>query len=95
MEVDRDLFNECLQIVECETLRAHEKHGPESMISPDVDPGMRLAILVEEVGEVARALTYDEADLANLREELVQVAAMATSWLYALRIEKVEGLADA
>jgi NTP pyrophosphatase (non-canonical NTP hydrolase) len=48
---------------------------------PDTD---RLPMLVEEVGEVARAL----CDGTNLREELVQVAAVALAWVEAL--EKME-----
>jgi NTP pyrophosphatase (non-canonical NTP hydrolase) len=38
-----------------------------------------LAILVEEVGEVALAI--NEGDTSNLAEELAQVAAVATLWL--------------
>lgn len=71
-----------------EVHRAHEKHGELSMVAVNgKTQAERLVILVEEVGEVARALTYDEGDRANLREELVQVAAMAVSWLYALDSE--------
>jgi NTP pyrophosphatase (non-canonical NTP hydrolase) len=39
----------------------------------------RLAMLVEEIGEVARGL--QESNWKNLKEELVQVAAIATSWV--------------
>jgi hypothetical protein len=46
---------------------------------PDV---LRLAALVEEVGEVARAV--HEGDLENLAVELVQVAAVAVAWREAL-----------
>ena len=50
----------------------------------------RLAILVEEVGEVAHELTYDQGGRDGRRDELVkeliQVAAMAASW-----IEHLEG----
>jgi NTP pyrophosphatase (non-canonical NTP hydrolase) len=53
----------------------------------------RLAILVEEVGEVAHELTYDQGgpgvgryDRDKLVKELIQVAAMAASW-----IEHLEG----
>jgi hypothetical protein len=38
-----------------------------------------LQVLVEEVGEVARAL--EERDVVNLRAELVQVAAVCCRWL--------------
>ena len=46
-----------------------------------------LAILAEEVGEVARALNehqYQGAPIAHLRTELVQVAAVACAWLEGL-----------
>lgn len=42
-----------------------------------------LGILGEEVGEVCKAV--NEYDLANLEEELVQVAAVAVKWLEAIR----------
>ena len=39
-----------------------------------------LAILTEEVGEVARA-TLGNEDAGNLRQELIQVAAVAVAWV--------------
>lgn len=45
-------------------------------------PAAKLVVLVEEVGEVARAIC--DGDDANLREELVQVAAVCVAWLEAL-----------
>jgi hypothetical protein len=45
--------------------------------------GERLAILVEEVGDVARALTLND-DKTGLEVELIQVAAVAASWVEAL-----------
>lgn len=39
----------------------------------------KLAVLAEEFGEVARAIL--ERDEVNLREELVQVAAVTIAWL--------------
>lgn len=48
---------------------------------PDVT---RLAMLTEEVGEVARAM--QEVDFENLKDELVQIASIAVSW--AARLEK-------
>lgn len=41
-----------------------------------------LAIIIEEVGEVARAIQI--RDKANLKEEIIQVAAVAVRWLEAL-----------
>lgn len=41
---------------------------------------LKLSALVEEVGEVARALN-DDATPIKLQDELVQVAAVAFAWL--------------
>lgn len=49
----------------------------------------RLTILVEEVGEVARAVL--EKDLLNLEVELVQVAAVAVAWVEARRRARAIG----
>lgn len=54
------------------------KWGPNRNLSPYV----WLAILTEEVGEAAEAVLSE--DYSNLREELVQVAAVAVMWLEAL-----------
>lgn len=63
-----------------ELLRQIEKHGDQSTASPEIDDHTRLVILTEEVGEVARAMTYDEGDRAELRKEIAQVAAVALAW---------------
>lgn len=67
--------------------RAHAKHGETSMESmPADDPtGRRYRILMEECGEVAQEFNDAEherrpVDLAKLRKELIQVAAMAGAW---------------
>lgn len=73
--------------VKAERERAHAKHGDTSMESFAWDDLTRLTVLLEEVGEVARCfnearhhhLTYEEVG-PSLREELVQVAAMAAAW---------------
>jgi Lar family restriction alleviation protein len=46
------------------------------------DEGIKFTVLVEEVGEVARARL--EHDRPGLRHELVQVAAVAVAWIEAL-----------
>lgn len=46
-----------------------------------IPKGKELTVLVEEVGEVARAMQGD----GNLDDELVQVAAVCTRWLEAIR----------
>jgi hypothetical protein len=76
-----------LNAIQAEATRAHLKHGEHSMLGPHYSSGDRLAILVEEVGEVAHELTYDQdGDRSKLVKELIQVAAMAATW-----IEYLEG----
>jgi len=79
-----------------ERIRAHEKHDTAggSMERKTFDDPAWLPVLVEEVGEVARALceyrhlTTDRDALAKaLREELVQVGAMVAAWLDAEKFD--------
>lgn len=83
-----ELSAEIIDAVRCESARAHLKHykngadGGRSLFDPI---GMtvleKLAALVEEIGEVGRALTYDGLETRqHLIEELVQVASTALSW---------------
>lgn len=76
--------------------RAHAKHGDNSIEGLPADSPEWLAILVEEVGEVAHALTYDSAPDAetrrrNLEGELVDVLAVASAWLDASRAARGDG----
>jgi NTP pyrophosphatase (non-canonical NTP hydrolase) len=48
---------------------------------------LRLAVLTEEVGEVAKELIEGE-NKVNLRTELIQVAAVAIRWIEYLEAEK-------
>ena len=96
------LSAEVINAILRETLRAHltvtEGRNGVSMLDPAMDVGEKLAVLVEEVGEVAKATLsgYDSGDpeLRSLQEghdlekELIQVAAMAASWLEALYEER-------
>ena len=76
-----------LTAVQAEATRAHLKHGMYSMLGEHYSDHERLAILVEEVGEVAHELTYDQdGDRDRLVKELIQVAAMALTW-----VEHLEG----
>ncbi len=49
----------------------------QDMLHPWIKKTNRLAILVEEVGEIAQALQGE----GNLEEELVQLAAVCVRWL--------------
>jgi hypothetical protein len=86
--------------IAAERERAHAKHGATSMeMLPAVDM-TRLSVLGEEYGEVCREfnearhrqhrglLPQEEreksVDLAALRRELIQVAAMAAAWADAI-----------
>ncbi len=71
-----------------ERARQHAKwardhaHGHGDCSSPDVPAAVKVAVLTEECGEVARAFLDGDED--GLRRELVQVAAVAHAWLEAL-----------
>lgn len=75
-----------LESVSGEAYSAYLKHNEHSVFNPEMPPLEKLAILVEEVGEVAHELTYDTDDsLENLRSELIQVASVALTWYESLR----------
>lgn len=57
-----------------------ERKGLPRASDPDLDWPLKLSALMEEVGEVARALNDDVPPLW-LQTELVQVAAVAFAWL--------------
>jgi hypothetical protein len=70
--------------IQAEATRAHLRHGDNSMLGAGYTAADRLAILVEEVGEVAHELTYDRDPAGRkdrLEKELIQVAAMAATWI--------------
>lgn len=71
-----------------EIARGMDLHGDEHTMSPTTTHEQRLAILQEEVSEVASALSAGAAHTPHptedIRAELTQVAAVAVSWLVAL-----------
>jgi NTP pyrophosphatase (non-canonical NTP hydrolase) len=60
----------------------YHKWGWGDCSSNLIAPVTKVAVLTEECGEVARAVL--DGDPANLRTELVQVAAVALAWLESL-----------
>lgn len=69
---------------------------PHTCADAELSPGEKLAVLVEEVGEVARALSEDAGNAndkhgVELRRELVQVAAVAVAWAESLMPEDTRG----
>ncbi len=78
--------------IKAELKSAAFKHGMEQTpASPSMSDPQRLIILIEEVGEVARAMTYDEGSSEKLEAELIQVATMAAAWVVGLRLRQIEG----
>jgi NTP pyrophosphatase (non-canonical NTP hydrolase) len=52
----------------------------QDMLHPDNDVGDYLSIIIEEIGEVAKAMQGE----GNIQEELIQVGATAIRWLESL-----------
>ena len=68
-------FNDIIELIKLERIRQDKKWGSQREL-PD---RTWLTILVEEVGEIAKAtLEHDEA---NLKEEIIQVVAVCVCWL--------------
>ena len=76
-------------LIDAERIRQSDKWtaqhdwGVGDCSSPDVAMPVKVAVLTEETGEVARAV-LDLSSVAALRAELVQVAAVAVAWLESL-----------
>lgn len=83
-----DKFRDILEAMMAELNRAVFKHGIDRVpVNPDMDPRDSFIVLSEEVGEVARAMTYDEGDTEKLIEELIQTATMAAAMATGLRLK--------
>lgn len=82
--------NRTLREVAAEMQRAEEKHGDCAFDGALIEDSQLFAGLVEEVGEVARTMTYDRDHAGQLRKELIQVAASATAWASTLDPETDE-----
>ena len=76
------IFNDIL----LERERQQEKWNEPPGVWP-CDATTKLAVLAEEFGEVARGVL--QRDAANVREELIQVAAVAMKWLEAFSAEEI------
>lgn len=66
-----------------ERIRAHAKHSAsgESIEQLPAAHHIWLAVLTEELGEVANAIIEHGAYAPEVRAELVQVAAVASAWV--------------
>jgi NTP pyrophosphatase (non-canonical NTP hydrolase) len=78
--------NLTISAVQAEMINAIAKHGiDKTPLNPTMSNEVKLVVLVEEVGEIARALTYDNGGSKNaLIRELLQTAAMALAWAQSL-----------
>ena len=68
-----------IDAIQSEVIRSVQLWDETAMMNPDLEDGVRLPILVEEVGEVAKAMN-EGSPREELISELDQVAAMAASW---------------
>jgi len=74
-----------ISALQAEMISAVAKHGrARTPLNRDMPGTEKLIVLVEEVGEVARAMSYDHYDPDNLVRELIQTAAMALAWAQSL-----------
>ena len=78
-----------------EYLRAAEEHPGMTLECDGHTDASRLFALVEEIGEVAAALTYDNdvetGHNAQLEDEAIQVVALALAWATRYQDEEGEG----
>jgi hypothetical protein len=67
-----------------ERQRQEDLHAPETCANPRMDGNVKLAVLTEEVGEVAKAWNDGDRPGHELRTELIHVAAVAIAWAESL-----------
>lgn len=92
MGVSRWHLSGAISAIRDEMYSAIGKHGfHKTPLSWELSDEKKLVILVEEVGEVARAMTYDEGSEVKLYKELIQVATMAAAWAQCILDHKVGG----
>lgn len=77
--IDMNLLDKALTDVVSERHRQDRKFN-DSPYWPD-NFGVKLSILTEEVGEVAKAILENGESSDELRDELIQVAAVAVKWV--------------
>lgn len=86
--IDPKLLHDALLSVTHERKRQDDKWGdPPEWPDPD---GIKLAVLTEEVGEVAKAM-LENVPVSELRAELVQVAAVAVKWIESIDATSGQG----
>lgn len=76
-------FNRVLMDVASERARQEERHPDDTCWELGKNPWAKVHVLGDEVNEVYKALHNNEP-IANLRAELIQVAAVCVAWVQAL-----------
>ena len=66
--------------IDAEFAHAYAKHAGKTPRSWSVGDLASLAILAEEVGEVARELLDNPGETEHLADELIQVSTVAAAW---------------
>ena len=89
--IDPDIVESVLE----QASESHRRFGKESILGPGRTDLERLAVLMEEVGEVATELIYTfedrlPLDEADITAELRQVAAVCLTWLQDLKRRETE-----
>lgn len=76
-------WNDICSAVYRERVRQEDRWGNDSLMPyENGDHQRKLAVLMEEVGEVARELLENgNRTSSHLKEELIQVAAVAMAWI--------------
>lgn len=77
------------QAMRVEYDRARAKHGDCTLDGDGLDDIQRYCALLEEVGEVARTMTYDQDHAGELAGEVTQCGALALAWLVRILREPV------
>lgn len=77
--MSNESFVTALWAVYRERLNQEAKHPGDTPANPDMSDERRLVLLVEEVGEVARAM--QDGQPADVLSEVRQVAALAFAWM--------------
>lgn len=67
---------------------------PHDCAEPQVHSHIKMSVLTEELGEVAKAL-LQEHHIDELETELIQVAAVAFAWIEALHHQRANLATDA
>ena len=71
-------------LIDSERHRQLKLHGDKTPSNPAMSGEYKLMLMMEEVGECARAI--QSGDNANLRDELIQVVALGVAYLESMGI---------